>query len=95
MSLDLRYICETTHRETEELSVQSAGDRLANRSLSDTGWAYKTDDLAFNSSSKLADGQEFKNTIFHVLETVMILVKHFLCMCDRVVLFGMNSPRNL
>jgi len=74
MALDLGDIGQTTNREPEELPLQCSSDRLSDRCLSDTRGTDKTDDLAFHSSAKLSDGQEFQNPVLDVLQSVVVLI---------------------
>ena len=95
VTLDLRDICQTTDRETEELPIERASDRLANGRLSHARRTNETDDLAFDRTAELANREELEDTILDVLETVVILVKNLLRVSDRVVLAGVLTPRNL
>lgn len=84
--LDLRNIRQAADRETEELPVERASDRLANRCLSHTRRADETNDLAFDCSAELANCEELEDTVLDILETVMVLIENFLRIRDRVVL---------
>ena len=77
------------------MPVERTSDRLANGSLADTGGSRKTDDLAFDSTPKLADSEEFQYAVLDVLEAVVVLIKDLLRVGDRVVLWRMLAPRNL
>lgn len=66
MSLDFSHISQTSNRESEELAVESAGDRLSDRRLSYTGRSNKANDLALDRSTQFSDGQEFEDTILDV-----------------------------
>jgi hypothetical protein len=75
VSLDLRDIRQTTHREPEEFPVKSARNRLSDGGLSHTGRTDKADDLALDSPAQFADGEELQYTIFDVLETIVVFVQ--------------------
>ena len=87
MSFYLRYVCQATDGEAEELPVQSTSDRLANGRLANTRRTDKADDLAFDCTAELANSEELQNTILDVLETVVVLIKDRLSVGDRVVLW--------
>ena len=95
MTLDLRDVCKPSNGETEELSVERTSNRLADGRLANTRRTNKTNDLAFHGPAKLANCEEFKNTILDVLQPVMILVKDLLSMSDRIVLGRVLTPWNL
>ena len=95
MTFDFGDIRQSTDRETEELPVKRASDRLANGRLSHARRTNETDDLAFDRTAELANREELEDTILDVLETVVILVKNLLRVSDRVVLAGVLTPRNL
>lgn len=67
VTLNLRYVRETTNRKPEELAVEGASDRLADGCLADTRRTDKTDDLAFDCTTKLTDGEELKDAVLDVL----------------------------
>ena len=95
MTLDLRHVRQATDGEAEELPVESPSDRLANRSLSDTRGTNETDDLAFDCTSELADSEEFQDAVFDVLEAIVIFVKSFSGMCNRVIFPRVLTPGDL
>ena len=95
MTLDLRDIRQTSHREPEELPVECTSDRLADGSFTDTRRTSKTDDFAFDSTPKLADSEELQDTVLDVLQTIVVLIKNLLRVGNRVVLWRMLSPSNL
>ena len=95
MSLDLRNVRETSNRETEELPVERASDRLANRRLSHTRWTNETDDLALNRTPELADSQEFQDAVLDILEAIVVLVENLLRIRDRIVLARVLTPWDL
>lgn len=95
MTFDLSNISQTTNRESEELSVQCTCNGFANRGFSDTRRTNQADDLAFDRPAELTNSKELKNTIFDVLEAVMVFIEDPLCMCDGIVLRRMLTPRNL
>ncbi len=82
MSLDLCNVRQTANRETEELPVERASDRLANGRFSHTRRTNETDDLAFHRATELANREELEDTILDILQAVMILVKDLLRVCD-------------
>ena len=75
MAFDLRDVCETSNGEAEELPVQSTGDRLADGRLANTWGTNKTDDLAFDGTTKLSNGEELKDAVLDVLQPVVVLVE--------------------
>lgn len=95
MSLDFSNVGQTANRESEKLSVKGSGNRLSNRSLSNTRRTDEADDLAFDSSTKFSNSQELEDPIFYILQSVMVLIKNSLCVCDGVILLRVLTPRNL
>jgi hypothetical protein len=59
-----------------ELSAERLCDRLANRCLSHTRGADKAKDLALNRTLELTNRNEFENSLFNLIHTVMRLVKN-------------------
>lgn len=95
VTFDLSDVGETADREAEKLSVQSPGDRLANAGLSNSGRTDEADDLPFYCTAQLSDGEELKNAVFDVCETVMVFIEDFDSVLDGEVLLRVLSPRNL
>ena len=95
VTLDLRNIRQTSHREPEELPVKCASDRLADGGFANTRGTCKTDDFAFDGTPKLADSEELQDTVLNVLQAVVVLIKNLLRVRNRVVLWRMLSPWNL
>ena len=95
MTLDLGNISQTTDGESEKLSLQSTGNRFSDRRLSNTGGTNETDDLAFDGSTKLSDGEELQNPVLDILQTVVVLIQDFLGVDDRVIFLGVLAPWDL
>lgn len=95
MTLDLSDVGQTSNGEPEEFALQSSSDRLPDRGLSNTRRTNETDDLPFHGSAKLSDSQELQNSVLYILQSVMVLVQDLMGVGDRVVFFGMLSPRDL
>lgn len=92
MTLDLGHVSQTANREPEEPAIQGARDGFADRGLTDSRWADKADDLAFDSPAELADCEEFEDAVFDFLESVVVFVKNLLCVCDGKVFRRMLAP---
>jgi hypothetical protein len=84
------HVCQATNRETEELPVQSPGYTLSDTSLSNTR---RTDQA--DTTPQLPDCQKLQDSILHVLQSIVILVKDLLCVRDVIVLRRMLTPGNL
>jgi hypothetical protein len=95
MALNLRNVSETADGETEELAVEGTSNRFADRCLSDTGRADQTYNLSFNRSAELSNCKELQDTILHILQAIVIFIKHCPGVFDRIVLWSMNAPRDL
>ena len=95
MALDLGNISQTADRESEELSLQSTGNRFSDRRLSNPRGTNETYDLAFNGSTKLSDCQELQNPVLDILQTVVVLVQDFLGVDNRVIFLGVLAPWDL
>lgn len=92
MTLDLRHIRQTTNGEPEELTIESACDRFADGGLSNTRRTSETDDLAFDGPAKLANSEEFEDTLFDIFEAVMVVIEYLGGVSDRVVLRRVLAP---
>lgn len=95
VTLDFRNVGQTSNGEAEELAVQSTGDRLADRRLTNTRGPNQANDFALDGATKLPDSEELQDAILDVLEAVVILVQNGQRVRDRVVLRRMTTPRNL
>ena len=95
VTFNFRNVREAANRKSEELSIESASNRLANGRLANTRRTDEADDLALDRATKFSNREELENTVFHVLQTVVIFVKDLLRMGDRVVLGRVLTPRNL
>ncbi len=95
MPFDLSNVGQATNRETEELAPERSGDALPDASLPNTRGTNQANDLALNSSAKLANSKELENARFHVGQTIMIGVEDSLSMRNGVVLGRMLPPRYL
>ena len=92
MPLYLRDVRQTTDRKPEELPIERASDRLANRGLANTGRTDETQNLALHGTAQLAHSQKLQNPILHVLQPVMILVERLPGALDIDLVLGRNVP---
>ena len=95
MALDLGDVRQSTHREPEELPVESARNRLANARFPDSRGTYETNDLALDSAAEFSDRKKFEDAVFDILQTVVIFVQHLDRMGNGVVLLRVLAPRDL
>lgn len=95
MAFDFRNVCQPTNTESEELATKSPCNTFANTCLTDTGRASKTYDLPLNRTTQLSNSEELEDTRFDISKTIMILVKDFSGVRDRIVFRCMTTPWNL
>ena len=95
MTLYLRDVGQSTHREPEEPPSERTSDGLAYTSFANTRWPNETDDLALHGATQLADGKKLENTGFDIGKTIMVSVKNPLGMRKGKVFWSVRSPWNL
>ena len=101
MAADLGLVADAAERHADELAVERAGDRLADRRLAGAGRADQRQDraraLVLGDAAllaQLAHGQVLDDPVLHVLEARMVGVEH-LARVDRVEpLLGALAPRH-
>ena len=95
MTLNFRNVCQSTHRESEELPPEGPSDRLADRCLAHARRTDQANNLALYAATQLPDSQKLQYAVLDILQPVMILVQNFLRVYDRVVLGRVLTPGNL
>ncbi len=92
MAANLSLIAHTAKGNTDKLSVHGPGYGLTKRGLTHTGRAGKTENRSMNIWFKLAHGQEFKNPLLDLVQSVMILIQVFLSLVQIQGISGRIGP---
>ena len=95
MTFDLCDVGQTSYAKAMVLSIERSGDRFSNRGFAHPGRPNKAQYFALYRASELANGDELEDTILHILQTVMILVKNGHSVLNAKVLNALLAPRNL
>ena len=95
MPPNLRFIPHTAQRHTHKLTSQSPSNRATQRGFSDTGGPYKAKNLTASVllARKLPHSQKLKNTLFHFIQSIMILVENVTRLFQIQAIFGLFVPR--
>src|SRR4029078_8825042 len=83
VSSDLGLVVDTAQGQTNELTTQGPGDRLADRGLAGAGWADQRQNRAVGPSllvdaallAQLAHRDELGDPALHVIQPGVVLVK--------------------
>jgi hypothetical protein len=92
MSLDLGLVAHASHAEAIELAVDGRGDGAAERGLAHPRRSHEADDGARDVSLHDTHGEEFEDTLFNVLESVVVPIEHALGFGYVVAVLGEYSP---
>ena len=95
MPADFGLVAHSAERHAHELAVRGARDALAERRLADARRPDETQDRALELFDALLHGKIFENTLFDLLETVVILFEHALGLGEILVNLRALPPRNL
>ena len=69
VALNLRNVIRSSHRELEVLTAQRTGDALCDTGFTGAGRTYKAEYFSRDVTLEFANGDEFENTIFDILES--------------------------
>lgn len=75
MTLDLGDIGQPSYRESVKLPVERSSDTLADTGFPYTWRSNHADDFPFDGTSQFTDSQEFKDSIFDILQSVVIFIQ--------------------
>src|SRR5262249_41192969 len=92
MASNLRLVVKATETEPLELSVQRSGDRPSEAGLADSGRPDQTEDWTFDFVFELADSERFDDSLFDLLEAVVIFVQDCLSPFEIEILFRRFRP---
>ena len=92
MAFDLGLIAHAADGKPVKLPIQRARNALADARLADAGRADQTDDTPLHAAGQFADADEFKDPLFDIFETVMILFENFFCFADDRGSLGYKCP---
>ena len=93
MAADLGLVAHAADREPDELAVDRAGDRLAERGLADARRADEAEDRAGEVVLQLRDGEVLEDPLLDLLEVVVVLVEDRLGALEVEVVLGGLAPR--
>lgn len=76
VALDLDDVAEAAHGEAVELAAEGVGDGAPDGGLAHPGRAHEAEDLPLGGPAELRDGDELQDALLHVLQAVVVRVKH-------------------
>src|SRR5581483_8201645 len=101
MPADLRLVAHAAERHADELAIQGAGDRLADRRLAGAGRADQRQDRAralvgLDAAllAELAHGEVLDDALLHVVEPRMVCVEYLARVPRIETLFRALAPRH-
>ena len=92
MASDLSLVTDAAESHSVELSVQGVCDGLAEGRLTDTWWSIETQNASLIVLSELADRQKLDDSLFDLIEAVVITIKLLLGLERVQVLLLTNVP---
>ena len=78
VTTNFRLVTYSAERKANELAICGPGDGLGERRLAHTGRAYEAENGALLFSNQLPNGQKFEDTLFDLLQPVMIFFQYLL-----------------
>ncbi len=94
VTADLGFVADAAERETDELAVHRARDRLRQRCLADSGRPGEGEDGCLRLLDQRADGEEFKDALLDLLQPVMIFVQNLFGAFQIAALSALLVPRH-
>ena len=76
MAANFSFVAHAAQRRADKGAAGSSGDRLAERGLADARRADQTQNRAFNLVGTSLHGQIFENSLFNLVQPVMILLQN-------------------
>ena len=95
VAADFRFIMDAAQADAHILFIQGSGYRAGNRRFSRSRRSHQADDRAVALLCQNADRKILQHPLFHLLETIMVLLQDLLCMPDIVVVLRYFIPRKL
>ena len=94
MTPDLGLVAHATKRDADELAIESARDRSAERRLADAGRSDEAEDRSLHLlSAQLANGQIFEDALLDLFEIVVVLVENRTGPFQIVIVGRHHAPR--
>ena len=94
MPLNLGLVAHTAQTETIKLAAEGVGNRPADTGLTDPRGAHQQKDRAINLAFKRTDGQKLSDALFHIVESVMVLIEFAARMTKIEIVSGAYPPRH-
>ena len=92
MAPDVRFVVDTTQRNTNHFAVQAPGNGIGNRGLAHTRRAHQAKNLGRRLRGQLADGNGLQDALFHLLQPEVVMLQDFGGCLDIHPLFGRFAP---
>src|SRR5262249_50841275 len=90
---DLGLVPHPAERQPDELAVERAGDRAAERRLADARRADEAEDWSLQALLERVNGEELENALLHALDVVVVLVEDAPGAVDVLRVLRDDAPR--
>ena len=95
VAANLRLVVHAAERDADELAVEGAGDRAAERGLADAGRPDEAEDGPLHVAAELADREELDEPLLDLVEAVVVFVEDGAGVRDVEVVDGRLAPRQV
>src|SRR6266849_10147773 len=92
MAASFSLIAHAAERDADELASGGVADGHGQRGFADARRSDEAEDGALGILYELADGEEFEDALFYLLESVMLVVENFFGGFDVANFFGALLP---
>ena len=95
VTANFAFVVQTAQAHAHVFALHGGGYRFAQRCLADSRRAVETDDGALQVATQLQNGHVFQYALLHLLHSVVVAVKDFLCTLQIEVVVCVFSPRQI
>ena len=92
MAANLGLITDATERHTHKLTVGGPGDRLAERGLTDPGWAHQTENRGLDLIDPLLNREILQNAFLHLVKPIVLFFENLLSIFKVIVNLALLFP---
>ena len=92
MAADLGLIAHTAQGHAHELTVCGACNRLPKRGLTHSGRTDQTQNGCFDAIDSLLNREVFQDTLFNLIQTIVVFVQYFLGVSQVIVDLALLAP---
>ena len=92
MAANFGLITDPTKRHTNKLTVGGPGDRLAERGLTDPGWAYQTENRGLDLIDPLLNREILQNAFLHLVKPIVLFFENLLSIFKVIVNLALLFP---